>query len=202
MKNLDTTKILKRLIIVSWVALGCCFLIKLLGGNIFEIVCNNQRFITICNYIDKNWFLYYFVMTSYCYLSMYFLVLAMCQRTTYKRWEIITLTITILLVNVVKMFSNEIGLILDFWQFIIMPILFVRKTPKKILNVFLANVLLISFQLISMVTKNIAINIDNGSALESSIFSIDVILMILLYFGYSVSLEKRKQEKLKEKGEL
>lgn len=200
MKNLDTTKILKRLIIVSWVALGCCFLIKLLGGNIFEIVCNNQRFITICSYIDNNWFLYYFVMTSYCYLSMYFLVLAMCQRTMYKRWEIITLTITILLVNVVKMFSNPVGIILDIWQGIVMPILFVRKTPKKILNVLLANVLLVAFQLISMFTKNISINIDNGTALESFIFSFDVLLMILLYFGYSVSIAKRKKEKI-EKGD-
>ena len=150
MKNLDTTKILKRLIIVSWVALGCCFLIKLLGGNLFEIVCNNQRFITICNYIDNNWFLYYFVMTSYCYLSMYFLVLAMCQRTMYKKWELITLTITILIVNVVKMFSNPIGIILDIWQGIVMPILFVRKTPKKILNVLLAN------------TNNLILHIDDN----------------------------------------
>ena len=39
----------KTLITACWIVLICCFIVKLLGGNWFEIACNNEKFIAFCN---------------------------------------------------------------------------------------------------------------------------------------------------------
>ena len=52
--------ILKRAIIACWVILIVCFIIKLFGGNFFNIISNNERFIQLCKFIDNTW-LYYVV---------------------------------------------------------------------------------------------------------------------------------------------
>ena len=44
---------LKVLIIVCWIAYITCLIIKVCGGNRFEIATTNQRFIDVCNYIDN-----------------------------------------------------------------------------------------------------------------------------------------------------
>ena len=48
MEKLDKERYLKRVIIVCWIALAICFGIKLFGGNLFEIMCNNENFIKVC----------------------------------------------------------------------------------------------------------------------------------------------------------
>ena len=46
--NVVTTKdkynrVIKRSIILCWIALAICFIVKILGGNFFEIVVHNDR---------------------------------------------------------------------------------------------------------------------------------------------------------------
>ena len=49
--------VLKRMIIVCWILLAICFGIKLFGGNFFNIICTNEKFIEVCNFIDNTaWF--------------------------------------------------------------------------------------------------------------------------------------------------
>ena len=50
--------VLKRSIIACWIILIICFAIKLFGGNYFGIVCTNDKFLSICNYIDNSWIAY------------------------------------------------------------------------------------------------------------------------------------------------
>ena len=195
MKNLDTTKILKRIIIVSWVALGCCFLIKLLGGNLFEIVCNNQRFITICNYADNHLWAKYILGTINTFLSLYLFLLAICGRPKYFKWEFWVVIATVLIGTLIKVLNQNVGAVFDLWQFIVFPIILLRKTPKKFWKIILANALVISFQFISMITKNIGIQfVTNEGILVSFIFSIDVNIMLLLYYLYSNSIILRKEK--------
>ena len=118
--------------------------------------------------------------------SLYFFTLAICQKVKYEKWELIIIIATVIIGSALKLINQYVGLVFDVWQFIIMPCVFTIKTPKKHWNVIIANVLLIVFQFASAITKNIGINImSNNSALVSSIYSIDVILMVLLYFGYA-----------------
>lgn len=54
---------LKRAIILCWVLLALCFVVKICGGNFFEIVCNDERVINVCNFVDNSWIRYviYFI---------------------------------------------------------------------------------------------------------------------------------------------
>lgn len=194
MEKLDKERYLKRVIVVCWIALGICFGIKLFGGNLFEIMCANENFIKVCEYSDNHIWAYYLMGAIYCFASLYFFTLAICQKLKYEKWELITLMATVVIGSALKLINQYVGLVFDVWQVIIMPSIFTIKTPKKHWNIIIANVLLLIFQFVSAFTKNVGITImSNNSALMSSIYSIDVILMVLLYFGYSNSI-KRKED--------
>lgn len=185
-QKLDKKKYLHRVIIVSWIALIICFIIKLFGGNIFEIACTNENFIAICNYADTHLWANYLISALYCFVSLYFFTLAIMQRTKYKVWQLIILILTVLGGTALKIWNSTYGLYFDIWQVIVMPILFLNKEFKKWLNVIIANILLIAFQLISMYTRDIQTPIvyDSG-VLVSFIFGIDVLIMVILYFAYA-----------------
>ena len=58
------------------------------------------------------------------------------------------------------------------------------------------NILLLVFQLISLLTKNLAVNIvlENG-LLIGIIYSIDVTLMMILYYLYSNVIKQKRRKK-------
>lgn len=193
MEKLDKERYLKRVIIVCWIALAICFGIKLFGGNLFEIMCNDENFIKVCEYADNNFWAFYIISASYCYVSLYFLELAMIGKWKYSKSELIIFTATILIGVIVKSQNIVLSLLYDVWQGVLMPIVFTRKDKKRFWFVLLGNALLVVFQLISMFIKNIHVGlITQNGTLCSAIFSIDVLLMIVLYYLYS-NIKKERE---------
>lgn len=194
MEKLDKERYLKRVIVVCWIALAICFGIKLFGGNLFEIMCNNENFIKVCEYADNHWWAYYLISSIYCFANVYFFTLAIMQSRRYEKWQLIVVIATVFTCNILKSFWTIIGLIADVWQVILMPFLFVIKERKKYKNILIANILLLVFQFVSSIVKNVDIVVmSNNRSLIAAIFSIDVILMVLLYFGYA-NLISRKEK--------
>ena len=192
MEKLDKERYLKRVIIVCWIALGICFGIKLFGGNLFEIMCNNENFIKVCDYVDNHYWADLLLYSSYHFVLMYFFILSILGKWKYTKPQLIVLIATAILSIVIKNISATIGILFDIWQVIIMPIIFTWNNKKRIMYVFLGNVLLVVFQLLSMYAKDIeTILVTDGGALVSIIFSIDVLIMDILYYIYSnIILEK------------
>ena len=194
MEKLDKERYLKRVIIVCWIALGICFGIKLFGGNIFEIICSNENFIKVCEYADSHLWANYLIYVAYSFALQYFFVLSMIAQIKYTKTQFIVTIITVCVNVLVKLTIPNIGLIFDLWQVVIMPAVFTIKTPKKHWNIVIGNGLLILFQVSSMFVKNINIDIlTNEGVLTSTIFSIDVLLMILLYYAY-VNFKRKEKE--------
>jgi hypothetical protein len=186
MEKLDKERYLKRVIVVCWIALAICFGIKLFGGNLFEIICENENFIKVCEYADSHLWAYYLICVFVSLPNTYFFILAMISKVKYNKYQTIIVIATVLLNVAVKMFSNIGGVILDVWQVIIMPAIFTLDNKKTHYKIIIGNILLMIFQLISMYIKNInTILVTNDGALISFIFSIDVFLMILLYYSYA-----------------
>ena len=186
MDNLEKERYLKRVIIVCWIALGICFGIKLFGGNLFEIMCNNENFIKVCEYADNHWWAYYLLNGIYCFISLHFLLLAMIGKWKFTRTQLIIFSTTLIIGLFVKSINPIISFIYDIWQGVLMPILFTLKNKKRILYVLIGNGLLIAFQLLSLFVKNVGIDIiTNNGTLVTLIFGIDVLLMIMLYYLYS-----------------
>ena len=195
MEKLDKERYLKRVIVVCWIALAVCFGIKLFGGNLFEIMCENENFIKACEYADNHFLAYYLINALYCFVSLYFFTLAICGKKSFRKLELLVVIATVIVGTLVKYFNQYIGFAFDIWQFIIMPCLFTIKTPQRHKYVIPANIMLMVFQLSSMFVKNIRLGIltDKG-LLTSMIYSIDVHLMILLYYGYSLVLSKKGEK--------
>lgn len=193
MEKLDKERYLKRVIVVCWVALAICFGIKLFGGNLFEIMCNNENFIKVCEYADNHWWAYYLIGLIYSYIGNYFLILAMCGRWKFSKVELVLFSITVSFVCGIKLFNSTLGLVFDVWQVIILPCLFSIKNPKRHWAVLIGNALLFVFQAISMLTKNLSFNIvTENDFLIGAIYSIDITLMIVLYYLHS-NFSKRKE---------
>ena len=185
-KKLDKKRFLRRVIIVSWIGLAVCFLIKLFGGNLFEIACTNENFIAVCNYADTHLWLNYIISALYCFISLYFFTLAILQRTKYKLWELLVVVVTVLAGTAIKVFwTVTAGLIFDIWQFILMPIVLLNKDWRKYFNIIIANVLLFGFQALSMYIKNIKFSVLGDTLLIDMIYSIDILIMLILFFAYS-----------------
>ncbi len=195
MDKLDKVKYIKRVIIVSWIALAICLAIKIFGGNLFEIVCTNKNFIAICNYCDTHIWAEYLICAIYSLLSLYFFTLAVLARPKYKTWELIIVIATILVGTGIKIWNAQVGFVFDVWQGFIMPIIFIGKDYKQYWRVLLANVLLMVFQLISMFVKDASFDDIYNNSVIGSIFAIDVVIMIILYMCYAVLYKNKKEVK-------
>lgn len=186
MEKLDKERYLKRVIVVCWIALAICFGIKLFGGNLFEIMCENENFIKVCEYADSHFWAYNLINALNSFVLTYFYTLAVCQKLKYEKWQLIIVLITIAIGIPIKTYSQIFGLVFDVWQMILMPCLFTIKYPKRHWNVLIGNILVVIFQVVSMFVKNIGIKVlTSESVLTMMIFSIDVFLMVILYYLYS-----------------
>ena len=193
MEKLDKERYLKRVIVVCWIALAICFGIKLFGGNLFEIMCENENFIKVCEYADNHLWADILMSGITCLAHLYFFVLAICQKIKFTKVELIIVISTAFIGTILKILCPAfIGIIFDIWQLVLLPLYFAWKS-KKALIVVIANVLLFIFQFISMITKNIGFGILGDSMLEGTLFSIDVILMLFLYYGYANVINSKER---------
>lgn len=195
MEKLDKERYLKRVIVVCWIALAICFAIKLFGGNLFEIMCENENFIRVCNYADNHFWADYLISLSYSYVSNYFAILAMCGKWKFSKKELIIFSTTVASTCAIKILIPQSGMVLDLWQGIIMPCLFTLKNPKRHKWVLIGNALLIAFQLISMFIRNLSFNVVSEDGLVIGIiYCIDITIMIFLYYLYSNFKLQRKEK--------
>ena len=120
----------------------------------------------------------------------------MCGKYTLKKWELCVLVLTVLIGCLVKTFIEIGGLVFDIWHVIIMPAIFTLKTPKRHIYIIPANLMLFVFQFVSMFVKNIkGFIIPSDEVLVGMIYSIDVIIMLALYYFYSNMINERKEKK-------
>lgn len=185
--------VLRRSIIACWVILGICFFIKIFGGNFFEIVCTNDKFVSICNFIDKSWIAYLLRCISFLFSSflifkcidygsskiktIIFLILCMCVWS-YKH------LINLGVINVGTLLYN----VLDFVSLYIISV--ICSSKKNIYSRFIKPLIFIAllfvFSIISATTKNIGIHESlNSYFVEGIIFMIDYYIMIVLTYLYA-----------------
>lgn len=192
-EKLNKQKFIKRVIIGAWITLALCFVIKLFGGNFFNIICENENFIAVCNYADNHLWLNYLISAVYCFISLYFFDLAILGEYKYKKWQFILVILTSLIGTFIKIISVTYGWVFDIWQFALLPILFLGKAFRSYWKVPFSVVLLLIFQIISMYVKDLKLLTLGDSILVGVIFSIDVLIMIILYYLYANFIKNKKE---------
>ena len=85
--------VLKRLIIICWVLLAICFVIKLFGGNFFEIMCTNKTFIKFCDFVDKYYICLVFEFVSFILSSFLIIKCANMDMSKARKFIIFALLI-------------------------------------------------------------------------------------------------------------
>ena len=172
--KVDWKKATTRLLAVLWGTLLVCFAIKMLGGNLFEIIATNQTYIKMCELLEKSK-LYYVVYFPFYVLSCYIPILVI-SREKPKKKDLILL-IPILGIYVIKVFNNSIGFAFEILMYFIVSFMCSKK-PWRALETIIVTLL---FQIISLITKNIGYKLDYENVITSLIYMFDYYIMMLIY---------------------
>ena len=167
------------LICSFWLILIIYFIVKLLGGNYFNAICENQKFIDFCNWLDNSWMKFVISTIVYCF-GNYTIYLAITKQRYFKDYWVILI---LLPASIVKYYFGAIGMIFDICVWIIIPL--IKSHFKNWKRVIVAQILIIIFQQLSLITKDIGNYMPSESVLVSSILTIDYYVMIILYYLYS-----------------
>jgi membrane-associated HD superfamily phosphohydrolase len=180
----DKARLFRRVIIISWITLLLCFLVKIFGGNFFEIMCENPKYKALCEYVDKNLWIKYIIgcLSSIFAIGLY--LLALFKKYKFTITQLAIFIPSVLISCLVKLFNSSYGLIFDFWLMIVYPFLFLPKTKKTIFDIIIAFILNFAFQAISLLTKNLSIGFIDDSTFIGLIYMIDLYIMCWLYYLY------------------
>lgn len=178
------------LIVVSWVVLVVCLIIKLFGGNWFELNVENDKFIAFCNFVDNTMWA---KMTLACMIYLftnYFILCILIDRRKLDKKLILIFFPLMITKSIVNWYFTTIGFILDVIILIVLPIIIGRKWKRVIVG----NLLVMAFQLITIGIRNISINFNfNNTFLEQTLIQVDYYIMIILFYLYAFKNKKRKE---------
>lgn len=187
--------VLKRMIIVCWILLAVCFVVKIFGGNFFNIICENKGFIKVCDYIE-NTFWYYVLGYFSTMLGTMLLWCCMLKDLKLTKRDYLFLAIIITILYVIQSFLNNtnplvVSFIFSIIKFILIP-LFVFRCNWKI--VLLVNVLDFGMQFISSFIKNVSVvKTIYDNVLICLIFLIDYYIMLGLMYLYLYKTNKKEK---------
>lgn len=178
----------KVLIISCWSLLLVCCLIKLLGADLFLAGTDNERFISLCSFIDTTILRYVILyVMNIVSTSIYFMAVLKEKKPNIK-W-LVPYIIYVILKFIFEDFTM-LFFIFDMLITIGLPILIDKK---KWLRIIIGMGLNIGFQIISMFLKFDKFTMFDNNTLVFTILSIDYYIMLILYWLYSIK-EKRGVE--------
>jgi len=188
----DKARLLRRVIVISWITLALCFVVKIFGGNFFEIMCENPNYKALCEYADNNFWCKYLLAFTTSIIAQSFYELSIMAKYKFNKKEFIITFISVLLSCYFKLLNTTIGLVFDLWLLILLPIILLGKNYKQYWKAFLGLALNFAFQIISLLTKNISFGITDNSTFISLIYGIDIYIMCFLYYLYSNFIKESK----------
>lgn len=189
--------VLRRAINICWVLLAICFVVKIFGGNFFDIVCNNEKFVEFCSYVDKSKLLQFIIGCISTFITYTLFYLAICQKIWFTKRELVIVLVTTPVFVLLRMLNDTLAFIMNFIQLFAMPFIFKRNKSIILKSWFIrvliyGNVLNFLFQLISMITKSQELGYLTNNFLVAIIFAIDVYIMLALYYLYSNKKRRNK----------
>lgn len=175
--------VLKRMIILCWILLLICFVIKIFGGNFFTFIGEND----VANYIINNVYLLTGVQFIFYFIGTY-VSLLIVFKDKFKKLNIIF---------VIIMFTSKalcnfgyipeyLAMIIELIFLIVLPII---VNPKDWYFPIMFIIEIVIFQYISMFTKNIGLVNFPDNQLAGFVFMIDYYIMLFLSYLY---LKKEK----------
>lgn len=181
-------RLLRRAIILCWVLLALCLVVKIFGGNYFNIVCENENFIKFCNFVDNSilryvlyYFSFFFINAMLIYICNPYFKICSKNGIVYIIFSLFIWTAKV----ICEYFSlNNYTLIYNIISFPLTYLLIYVGSKKPLLSLF-AVIYDFVLAMVSSVVKSISIsgNLTN-SFLLTSIFMIDYYILLILSVLY------------------
>lgn len=180
-------KILKTAIITAWVMLLSCFIFKIFGSQVFEIIAVNDRFAVICTWLDtKGKIVKYVIAFCLTICSNTLILLASSNKKIVSKGLFLIFETVIIIVWALKLFNTKIGLIAEFIMFVTLPAIVSKKWYRGIVGYALMFV----FQILSLYIRGEEIKVFDDSTVLALIMSIDYYIMIVLFYLYTIYANK------------
>lgn len=184
-------QIIRITIVICWISLFAFWAIKLFGGNWFEIVVQNDNFVKFSQKVETTW-IKYLVSFITMFVANYFLFCAIKQKFLFNIQEFFVFLFFIISMWVVVHFVDiEIVKMLYGYIVIIVYGALSQKGSKKFFGI-LAVVLQIIFSVVSMLVRNVELNLVYNYMI-SLVLSFDIYIMYCLYYLYSNLLKIKKE---------
>lgn len=170
------------MIITCWILLVLCLILKLFGANWFDVYSNTNHFMDLFNFIDNHKALNMIVMCIVSLILNSIVVLAILEQKFYTKIQFLVIVPIIILTSLSYWFSQVLNFILGFAIYLT-PIIWLKKRwYRSIIGI----VLIMTFELISLVTKNIGNwALDNSNSFVTLVLQIDTLILSMLYYLYS-----------------
>jgi hypothetical protein len=188
----DKARLLRRVIVISWISLAFCFVVKIFGGNFFEIMCQSKNYKALCDYADTHLWLKFVIGFLSSMLCQCLCELAILQKYKLTLFEFIITFASVFACTMLKLFNINPICICDIWLSFILPAILVGKDFKRYIAIIFAFVFNIGFQFISLLVKNIGIVNVGDTYFIGIIYMFDLYIMIFLYYLYRNFLKKEK----------
>lgn len=177
------------LIVVSWVVLLICLVIKLFGGNWFELWWDNEKFISFCNYVENTmWLKMSIACVMFCASGYISLCVILNEKLLSKKHLSLFLPLMIIK-SILNWYLTIIPFILDIFILLGLTTIINKNFKRNIICFLLIN----AFQLMTIFIRNINPNFNYGNTLiQTYLYQIDYYIILLLFYLYNF---KRKEIK-------
>lgn len=185
-------KVLGTAIALSWIVLVVCFIIKSLGGNWFQLLDGADEL----SILDTNIIVSTTLCAIWSALMFTFYYLAICERKRFHLLTHILLIVYFVAIAIAKIYiPTDYYILFDLLSGFTVPFILVYKTNKKYFRIIIAYVLNCGFQAISVAVRNLnPFEIVEGSLFVELLFTFDVLIMIVLYYLYTLYKNIKKKE--------
>lgn len=183
----------KITIVLCWLSLFSFWVIKIFGGNWFEIMVENENFVQFSDLVQSSWLKYLgsFISTG---ISYYFILSAVFFKPFLKGFRFVTYLIIFISTWAVCNFINLEVLRVIYGYVLIILASFVINQGKLKFNGIVFILLDFVFCTISMLTRNINLSVIQDY-LIMMILSIDMYIMYFLYYLYSILIKLKGDKK-------
>lgn len=169
-----------------------CLVIKLLGGNWFELATENTKFIQFCEFVDNTMWLKMLLACLIYVGSTYGLVCIILNKQYLNVKETIIFLLLMITKSLISWWFMTIATIIDLFILIVIPLILGKF--KNWLRILICFALINVFQIMSILIRNIGLtDFNSNSFLPQTLIQVDYYIMIVLSYLYVLKRLKRKE---------
>ena len=173
------------IILISWIALIICLIVKLFGGNWFELWLENDNFIKFCEFVDETQWLKMVLAFIIGIFTTYPLMCLIYNVKYYKGLWLILYIIIMILKSLSSWYLLVVSYIMDALILIIIPMIITKNWKRPII----VNIIILGLQLMTLAVRNLNVgtgfNVNNTFIIQV-LYQIDYYLMLILLYLYNI----------------